>query len=1658
MGREVEDSFIPRESLFSQSYHQPSKGKVGAIFLVFIVTLTVLALFWRILSPTGFVVFDKEVIEIPVNSSWNLSLLAFQLVQGETVYTIENLSSYVSDTTLVIPLSSFSLYPGEWTGTILENGKVIYSLAFTVQEAISLSEDDSAEVLASSSGWFVGNQSLRLEVDHAIIEPSVPYKNTTIQCSNGSVSSDVTTLYYLWYVNNTLLGKENRTTLGSGNFSVGDRVACGIAPQASTFLAAYWPLDEGRSDIAYEIVNNMSGQITNPLWVSGRLYYALSVNSTRYVTVINPQGLNLSRNFTYEIWFYPTEISDDALYQYGNFTIHIRSGRVRINFPIDGNLAQDQLFSSTTPALNAWHHLAVTYDNSTLILYLDGALNNQTNISGQLGGIQGNITFGVLNNLSEAYVGYIDDIAVFNGTLTANEILDHYQHGFARLSRDYSLMLDTNVADFANGTCAFVDCSNQSGNVTLLNSSGSAFYTSGNFTSRIFERQNWEGSLFVFWHNSTPSGTNLSIQVRTGERELNGSFRWSSYAGPDPTMSGDRGLLFALDFDERDSNVTIDNIGKRNISLAMNSIIPEGRHGTGLSFPGVIGLSVADDLPWSLVNKNNYSLELWAKPFSVTTAGLLVKGSAYQLAVDSTGKVVYNATHTESGSVTSTSTLTAGEWAYVVVTFDAQNSTKMYINGVLENQATINGTMSSDSSVLLIGDLSGSGNEFNGTMDSIAVYNRTLSEDEVKRHYSDKFTNSSGGETFGTGKRYLQYKALFETNSTSQSPTLYDVALQPNNFSAIVYNHQPNELSITGPGNNTILSGTTEELNWSMALDLENNASVFYEFILANDSAFTQVQNSRLAINNFSETEAFDDNYTVLVEHFSSLDDLRRNGFVVLVKNTREEGRWGNGFLANGTILQKNLTIGSLGTIEVWVRPVWSPNNNDNNVLFHQEESGLLLNRSRTFLSFNLGPNSPQQITYNISTWNANEWHHVAMSWNRENLSLFIDGSRVNRTSLSSIASSTGRLYIGLNSSLALPFNGTIDELRISNMSRESTNELNTTNLTITPGSYWDGTYYWRVRAGNTDSKVFDGQTLFTQWKSRAVRFDTRTPTATPIVDPVKLLSELTTDIQLNTSEPATCQYRQYHTTFSVMNSTGSLVHSQTVNLPKFGNFTYVVQCTDARNLTANTSISFYVFDKSEGTVLTNTTTYSFVANQTVRLNFTSSSGLLMGGIELTTRNNVTGQVHIIKHTGAHNPENGSVNLQSSPFIYHTYLFDEDILRNLSGNITVQVHYSLAEFGPIIPGSERIQAFNLAAMSWDTRAELINLSLGISYVNTTSSGTFLVTGEEKNSSASSRASNSVGGLSTPAKPAKEEFPYSITLETGPITAGVERYISVYDAVTGVTYLYLLTNNDIPDASIIIQRVRRDDLAVYSAFTIESLGISDDNLDKLVIGFGVSKIWLETIGQTSETISIRDVDGNIYPVTLVDEDEDFYYFESETNGFGMFFVFSSQTEPAEVVLDKSNETISSLFGNIVETGKAIIESETGSVVVSTTVASGGLLYLSRIGLLFFLVFRRRYTLKEEDLKIMPTRRELMLYAYLHRNEKDIHKLLRSNGAEENTIAKVLVHLKKIPQSKLNDYIASQLYNGAKESCIVRTLTAKGWKENEVRDGLRKFTRL
>jgi Concanavalin A-like lectin/glucanases superfamily len=162
--------------------------------------------------------------------------------------------------------------------------------------------------------------------------------------------------------------------------------------------------------------------------------------SSSQLQLAETSKLDIGLNLTIEMWTKPTAVPPDSGdEQAGLFETHLQyqmnfdSDR-KIECVIQNTLGTDTIDSGQALALDAWHHVACTYDGASLRVYVDGKLKGcraatrTISTLGALGAAIGaNMTVGPI--YKNPFVGELDNVHVYARTLPPAEICTLWGNG-----------------------------------------------------------------------------------------------------------------------------------------------------------------------------------------------------------------------------------------------------------------------------------------------------------------------------------------------------------------------------------------------------------------------------------------------------------------------------------------------------------------------------------------------------------------------------------------------------------------------------------------------------------------------------------------------------------------------------------------------------------------------------------------------------------------------------------------------------------------------------------------------------------------------------------------------------------------------------------------------------------------------------------------------------------------------------------------------------------------------------------------------------------------------------------------------------------------------------------------------------------------------------
>ena len=172
--------------------------------------------------------------------------------------------------------------------------------------------------------------------------------------------------------------------------------------------------------------NNTATLGSGVSWTTqGRFGSALAFDGTGFVTVPAAASLNLTTGMTLEAWVFPTAAGAGV---WRNVIIKEDASREVYNLYSNTDTSAPSTWAVLTSAahqphglygpgplpLNAWTHLAATYDGAMLRLYVNGAQVASRALAGPLKTSGGVLRIGGNSIWGEHFQGRIDEIRIYN--------------------------------------------------------------------------------------------------------------------------------------------------------------------------------------------------------------------------------------------------------------------------------------------------------------------------------------------------------------------------------------------------------------------------------------------------------------------------------------------------------------------------------------------------------------------------------------------------------------------------------------------------------------------------------------------------------------------------------------------------------------------------------------------------------------------------------------------------------------------------------------------------------------------------------------------------------------------------------------------------------------------------------------------------------------------------------------------------------------------------------------------------------------------------------------------------------------------------------------------------------------------------------------------
>jgi hypothetical protein len=287
-------------------------------------------------------------------------------------------------------------------------------------------------LLTIGAGFVVSVSAARFNSTNYIIDASV---NNTFGGQSGSSSYKLTASGGESLVGN---GASGSYKLGAGYVAQLEASSYNLTVQPSG-LVAYYPFDEGAGAQVYDSTanNNTGSTVNSPTWATGKLSGGMQFNGVDQSVQVAPSSALNIESMSLEAWIKTSQVpstSDVTIVEKrglaGAYPYSLRllsSGKLQFA-AFDGTT---YVYTTSGVVVNdgAWHHyVGVRQVGGQMILYKDGALSSEvadfttagttTNTSG--------ITIGARSDGTRAFDGSIDELKVYNRSLTSAEVKAEY--------------------------------------------------------------------------------------------------------------------------------------------------------------------------------------------------------------------------------------------------------------------------------------------------------------------------------------------------------------------------------------------------------------------------------------------------------------------------------------------------------------------------------------------------------------------------------------------------------------------------------------------------------------------------------------------------------------------------------------------------------------------------------------------------------------------------------------------------------------------------------------------------------------------------------------------------------------------------------------------------------------------------------------------------------------------------------------------------------------------------------------------------------------------------------------------------------------------------------------------------------------------------------
>jgi hypothetical protein len=249
--------------------------------------------------------------------------------------------------------------------------------------------------------------------------------------------------------------------------SLGSSSALASSPciTAPTDLVSWWPGDGNADDIAD---GNPGALINGAGFAEGKVGSAFSLDGVDdSVVVPDAANLDITDQLTIDAWVKPSRSHLGPIVdKWGPNSGYSMTFRGDLGGRVQGQIGTGTGFpvvTSNTPIpVNQFSHVAVTFDQQTLRIFVNGVLDGSQSVTGSIASNDEELRIGRNSPAAKFkffFAGVNDEVEIFNRALSEGEIKAIYQAGSAGKCKRTSVEIDVKPGSDPNS----INCNNQRG-------------------------------------------------------------------------------------------------------------------------------------------------------------------------------------------------------------------------------------------------------------------------------------------------------------------------------------------------------------------------------------------------------------------------------------------------------------------------------------------------------------------------------------------------------------------------------------------------------------------------------------------------------------------------------------------------------------------------------------------------------------------------------------------------------------------------------------------------------------------------------------------------------------------------------------------------------------------------------------------------------------------------------------------------------------------------------------------------------------------------------------------------------------------------------------------------------------------------------------------